>query len=195
MMSKTKRRETKLRKMPSSNAALHITCICMTASAWSSVVFAWASKTKGYLHRVTTPSWPWGHRGTKRWFTQTPHKQMWQSQLWTRRRRQTHRRVHLLLNPCDVFIPDVYQVVQLMDVEFIVLNDVSRSVAHLWQPGNDTQKFLHMNLAADEKKKKSPPTAPTSYRVQDLQESEGHVQETVENSLLSWRNSHLVHLK
>lgn len=34
-----------------------------------------------------------------------------------------------------------------------------------------------------------------SYRVQDLQESEGHVQETVENSLLYWRNSHLLHLK
>lgn len=41
---------------------MNFTCICMTASVWSSVVFAWASNTKGYLHRVTTPSWPWGYR-------------------------------------------------------------------------------------------------------------------------------------
>lgn len=47
--------------------------------------------------------------------------------------RQTHRREHLPLKPCDVVIPDVYQVVQLMDVKLIILNDVSRSLAHLHQ--------------------------------------------------------------
>lgn len=34
-----------------------------------------------------------------------------------------------------------------------------------------------------------------AHRVQDLQESEGRVQETGENSLLYGRNSHFVHLE
>lgn len=49
---------------------------------------------------------------------------------------RTHRWEHLPLKPCDVVIPDVYQVVQLMDVKLIVLNDVSRSLAHLQQQDN-----------------------------------------------------------
>lgn len=33
-----------------------VTCIWITASVWSSAVFAWASKTNGYLHMVTWES-------------------------------------------------------------------------------------------------------------------------------------------
>lgn len=33
-----------------------LTCIWITASVWSSAVFAWASKTNGYLHMVTWES-------------------------------------------------------------------------------------------------------------------------------------------
>ena len=44
---------------------------------------------------------------------------------------KSHRRKHLLLDPCNVVISDVCQVVQLMDVELVILDDVSRSVADL----------------------------------------------------------------
>lgn len=47
--------------------------------------------------------------------------------------RQTHRWEHLPLKPRDVVIPDVYQVIQLMDVKLVILNDVSRSLTHLQQ--------------------------------------------------------------
>lgn len=49
---------------------------------------------------------------------------------------QTHRWEHLPLKPCDVVIPDVYQVVQLMDVKLIVLNNVSCFLTHLQQQDN-----------------------------------------------------------
>lgn len=84
----------------------------MTASVWRSVVFACASNTKGYLHRVTTPSWPWGYRGINKWFIPRPkHRQcynmkltstvhsplgtsasesMWRSHFWCLSTRPTH---------------------------------------------------------------------------------------------------------
>lgn len=99
---------------------------------------------------------------------------------------QTHRREHLPLEPRDVVIPDVYQVVQLMDVKLIVLNDVSCSLAHLqpqdWIVSNDLETFesSFFSLAC-------------SYSMQNFQKSKRSVQETVENSLLNRGNSQLVH--
>ncbi len=53
------------------------------------------------------------------------------SELWNWHQQQTHHWVCLPLNPCDVVISNVYQVIQLMDVEFIVLDDLPCSLIHL----------------------------------------------------------------
>lgn len=45
--------------------------------------------------------------------------------------------VHLTLNPCDIVISDVYQVIQLMNVEFVILYDVSCFLVHLRQQEMD----------------------------------------------------------
>lgn len=87
-----------------------------------------------------------------------------------------------------------------MDVEFIVLNDVSCSLTHLKQK----KKWMLSTVLPGtvwRTRDSGPNTNPwiffffISHHVQDLQESEGRVQETGENSLLYRRNAHLVHLK
>ena len=47
------------------------------------------------------------------------------------RYKKSHLGKHLLLDPRDIVISDVYQVIQLMDVELIILDDVSRPLADL----------------------------------------------------------------
>lgn len=81
-----------------------------------------------------------------------------------------------------------------MDVEFIILNDVSCSLTHLIQRENGCYQQFFMILY-DIQYTNPHILKKMSHCVQDLQESEGRVQETGENSLLFWGNSHFVHSK
>lgn len=44
---------------------------------------------------------------------------------------RTHRRVNLLLDPVDVVVPDVNELIQFVDVELVILDDLSSCLVDL----------------------------------------------------------------
>lgn len=159
------------------------TCIWMTASVWSRVVLARASKTKGYLQRVTTPSGPWGWRteALTQWqFVDDlqSHQQHWP--VGTSASGSTSHSHFWCLSAHPAHGCRIYRT-GWSDL-------LSHSPEKKWQK---MMKSSHLVL----KKKKTGILCKVPHFVQDLQESQGSVQEAGEDPGLYRGNSNFMHLE